>query len=95
VSGLVDAGVAGMGAVLGEVLGCAVGIMISPIPIAAASHAVLRAGPHQRSVVRAGLAAGLATVVLLIPWLGASADDEASTTDESGSSGVLPRRLVR
>jgi hypothetical protein len=38
VSGLVDAGVAGMGAVLGEVLACAVGIMISPIPIAAASQ---------------------------------------------------------
>lgn len=73
-----------MGAVLGESLGYAPGIAISPVPIAAVILMLFSARARLYAPVFAlgwllGIA-GVATVVLLIPGVGAGAGDEPSTT---------------
>lgn len=84
-----------MGEVLGEVLGYALGIAISPIPVAAVILMLFSAQARLNAPVFAlgwllGIA-GVATVVLLIPGLGDSADDQPSTTAGivKGMLGVL------
>lgn len=73
-----------MGEVLGEILGYALGIAISPIPIAAVILMLFSAQARVNAPMFTlgwllGVA-GVATVVLLIPGLADSADDEPSTT---------------